>query len=329
MQPRARQPLGSDARVASAVRDGAEPDADPAPAPVGLAQAGGGHADHGEVAVTPRVLHDDRLGARAVREVHRLQHLGRFERRRVRPLEERLRVELTATRGPDDAQTRAQRHCAEGHLAGRIGMTQRAAERAAIADLPVADEGDGFREQRDPLADHRGCLQCGVARQRPDAHHTVTRDDAIEPRDPVDIDNCRRPQESHAQERHEALPAGKQPRVAGEALEGGERLLRRRCREVLERGRLHQRWAFLSVPHHNRSIRDIAAAPLPGSPINANQAPNTPSFRDRLIADLRGRRRLDRTGHGRPSSSGTRASDARRGPHLRLPSTSRSKDGGE
>ena len=165
----------------------------------------------------------------------------------------------------DDAQTRAQRHCAEGHLAGRIGVAQRAAERAAVADLPVADEGDGFREQRDPFTDHGRRLQRGVPRQRPDAHHTISRDDAVEPGDPVDIDDRRRPQEPHAQERHQALPAREQPRVTVEPCEGGERLLHRQCREVLERGRLHQRYDFLIVPYHHSSIGDIPAA-LPGSP---------------------------------------------------------------
>jgi hypothetical protein len=144
LQPRAGEPLGGAARVARAVGDGAQPDADPAPDPVGRGQAGGGHADHGEVAVAPRVLHDDRLGARAVRERHRLQHLGRLERRRVRSLEKRLGVELAATRAADDAQARAERHRAEGHLAGRIGVAERAAERPAVTDLPVADERDGL-----------------------------------------------------------------------------------------------------------------------------------------------------------------------------------------
>ena len=120
---------------------------------------------------------------------------------------------------PDDAQARAERHRAERHLAGRIGVAQRAAERAAIADLAVADERDGLREQRDPLADNRRRLQRRVPGERPDAHHAVARHDAIEPGNPVDVDDRRRPQEPHAQERHEALPAREQPRVAVEARE--------------------------------------------------------------------------------------------------------------
>ena len=152
-----------------------------------------------------------------------------------------------------------------GHLAGRIGVAQRAAERAAVADLPVADERDGLREQRNPLADHGRRLQRRVPRQRPDAHHAVAGDDAIEPGNPVDVDDRRRPQEPHAQERHQALPAREQPRVAVEARERRQRLLRRRRREVLERGRLHPRYDFLIVPYHHSSIGDIPAA-LPGSP---------------------------------------------------------------
>jgi hypothetical protein len=120
-------------------------------------------------------------------------------------------------------------------------VAERAAERAAVADLPVADERDGPGEERDPLADHGRRLQCSVPGQRADPHHAVAGREAIEPGNPVDVDHRRWAQQPHAQEGHQALPAGEQSRVAIEAREGGEGLLGCRCREVFEGGGLHPR----------------------------------------------------------------------------------------
>ena len=229
---------------------------------------------------------DYRLGAGAVRELHRLDHLVRFERRRVRPVEKSSAPSSRRPAGPT-MRRRAPSATAKRatHQPDRPGTARRRACRGC---------GSAGRRRRGwlsraagPFTDHGRRLQRGVPRQRPDAHHTISRDDAVEPGDPVDIDDRRRPQEPHAQERHQALPAREQPRVTVEPCEGGERLLHRQCREVLERGRLHQRYDFLIVPYHHSFYSGHTCC----SPRFAGSAPaearTRAPFRDRLAADLR------------------------------------------
>ena len=155
LQPRAGEPLGGAARVARPVGDGAEPDADPAPAPVGC-RAGRWRPR------SPRRSRRDAARARRRRP--------RCRRRRGTRSSSSISFGSSAVvYGPSkNASASSSRRPAwptmrrrapsvtaqSGHLTGRIGVAQRAAERAAVADLAVADEGDGSREQRDALADH-------------------------------------------------------------------------------------------------------------------------------------------------------------------------------
>jgi hypothetical protein len=150
-------------------------------------------------------------------------------------------------------------------------VAERAAQRAAVADLPVADKRDGPGEQGDPLPDDRRRLQRRVPGERAHPDHAVAHPDAIESGNPVDVDHRGWAEQPHAQEWHQALPAREQPGVAVEAREGGESLLGGRRCEVLEGSGLHPRYAF--------RIAERSPTRRRGTPIMMTMisSPNTPS----------------------------------------------------
>ena len=96
---------------------------------------------------------------------------------------------------------------------GRIGESERAAERAAIADGGVADMRQRAREQRRVLGDDVGSFGGGVAGQRTDLDRAVLARDAVEPADAVDIDQQGRLRQPHIERGDQALPAGEQAGV--------------------------------------------------------------------------------------------------------------------
>ena len=134
-------------------------------------------------------------------------------------------------------------------LGGGVGVGERAADRAAVADLEVADERRGPGQQRDRVGDarrERSIVACVVpAPIRTDA---VAPLDAAQLLDPTEVDEVLEGGQPQGEHRDEALAAGEQLRDVAELGEQGHRLLGGRRRVVLERGGLHRRSAPRAAP---------------------------------------------------------------------------------
>ena len=89
-------------------------------------------------------------------------------------------------------------------------MAQRAAERAAIARLAVADLLDRLVHQRAALAHHIGEFEVALARHGADLERAVVLADVGQAIDAVEIDDMVRQHEAHVEHRHQRLPAGEQ-----------------------------------------------------------------------------------------------------------------------
>ena len=90
----------------------------------------------------------------------------------------------------------------------RIEMAQRAAERAAVAGLAVADLLDRLVHQRAALAHHIGEFEIALARHGADLERAVVLADVGQAIDPVEVDDVVRQHEPHVEHRHQRLPAG-------------------------------------------------------------------------------------------------------------------------
>ena len=80
--------------------------------------------------------------------------------------------------------------------------------RPEVAHERVGDLRRGVRDRRIAAPDHVGCGQRVVTDQRPDVQLAVALLDAVESRDPVDVDQMRRRGEPKLHHRDQALPAG-------------------------------------------------------------------------------------------------------------------------
>ena len=147
-------------------------------------------------------------------------------------------------RGPPGAPQRepgAERHHHRRQLGGRIGMREAPAERAARADLGMADEGQGQRHQGAALANQRGPLQRALAGEGADLQAAVgAGDHGGELGHAIDVDHVARPDEAEVEHWHQALPAGQDLRRVAVAGQEPERLLDRGGVVIAETGRLHR-----------------------------------------------------------------------------------------
>ena len=98
------------------------------------------------------------------RDVHRGHDLVALERRLEQALEEVLGRDLA----PVGRDRRAERDERRRIVRRRIGVRDRAADRAAVADLRVADPPGERRERRDELLDRRRLVDLGVGDERAD-----------------------------------------------------------------------------------------------------------------------------------------------------------------
>ena len=92
-------------------------------------------------------------------------------------------------------------------------MGNRAADRASIANLRVADQPRRRVQQRIDALNKLRTLDRTLVRHRADRERITILTHVVQPFDSVDIDHGRRACEAHVQQRDEALTAGQQLRL--------------------------------------------------------------------------------------------------------------------
>ncbi len=99
-----------------------------------------------------------------------------------------------------------QGHCRQ--VAGRVGVGQRAAERAAVPDLRVGDRAGRRGQQRGVLAHQRVVHHLVVGGGRADEQRVAGVRDTTHVLDPAAVHQHRRCRKPHPQQRQQGLPAG-------------------------------------------------------------------------------------------------------------------------
>ena len=92
-------------------------------------------------------------------------------------------------------------------------MRDRAADRAAVPHLRVADEVGRVRNDRAPLREQRVADDLRVAGERSDRDPVAVLAHVAQVPQPADVDEERRAGEAEAQERNERMTAGEQLRI--------------------------------------------------------------------------------------------------------------------
>ena len=139
---------------------------------------------------------------------------------------------LGDVRGPERQRGRRQ-------VAGRVGMGDRAADRATVADRGIPDVARRVGEQRDMLGEQRRRLDVAVPRERTDGDVVAGVADVREVGDPADVDEHGRLSEAQLHQRQQAVPAGKKLGVVAVLAGEADRLLGARRPDIVERGGDH------------------------------------------------------------------------------------------
>ena len=105
---------------------------------------------------------------------------------------------------------RAERERRRRQVGGRVGVGDRAADRAAVAHLRVADVAGGVRQQRHVLGEHVGVLDVVVAGQRADGDVVAGVADVRQVAEPADVDEHARLGQAQLHQRQQAVAAGEE-----------------------------------------------------------------------------------------------------------------------
>src|SRR6185437_13751765 len=122
----------------------------------------------------------------------------------------------------------------------RIVVRDAAADRATIADRRMRDIGRRFRQQRPTGADLRIAQQVRMTHQRAEGQTSVSRLDAVEFFDAIDVDQHGRADDTAVEHRHQALPARQHAAVAAGIREDVHRFVHAARRVIVEPCRLHE-----------------------------------------------------------------------------------------
>src|SRR5438270_12621069 len=150
-------------------------------------------------------------------------------------------------------------------------MAERAAERAAIARLPMADMADRVVHERTAPADDVREFEIALPGHGADFEQAAAAADIGKTLYPVEIDDVVGQHESHVEHRHERLSAGQEPRVV-EAAEQGD--------DVGDRARIvvaERRWFHAAVLMAKKTVNFDSAGKPCLNPKNITSAPN-PKF---------------------------------------------------
>ena len=201
------------------------------------------------------------------REAHRDDQLLRREDVGVGAREEVLRGHDARAVDAAHHDARAEREAGQRQLARRVGLGQRAAERAAVADLRVADVAHDVLEHGQALGDHRRGARAprsGRARRpRPPGRGRRFRPSSSP--SPLTSTTADGRISRMCSIGHEALPAGEHASHAEVLVQHPDRVVDRRRPQVLERRGLHE-----------------PAAPPVMNLARTRSTPRLPRARDRL-----------------------------------------------
>ncbi len=103
----------------------------------------------------------------------------------------------------------------------------------------MADQREGTAQQRQPLCDQWREFERALPGHRADADRVAIGDDVVEPGNAVQVYEGGRRDQAEIHHRHEALPAGQQPRLAVVVPQQRQRLVERGWGAVFEFRRLH------------------------------------------------------------------------------------------
>ena len=129
----------------------------------------------------------------------------------------------------------------------RIGVGDRAAHRALVAGLEMADEGQGGGEQRKLFLQVRPGQQLVLCHRGADLDCVAEIADVPQFGDPRDVDQHRRVGQPQVHHRHQRLPAGEDARLVAMLGEQRHRLIHRVGPHVIERARLHRTPPFCAI----------------------------------------------------------------------------------
>ena len=173
-----------------------------------------GLAGDGEIAVAAREL-DERMAMAfgPGTKPDRGDQLVVLQRGRERALREFRHAQASAFGSAADLDLRIEGHGNGGQLGGRIEMRQAAAQRAAIASLPVPDLADRCGEQRQALCHQLARLDIALARHRTYSDVAVLFLYVGKAWDAVEVDQMVGRSEPEVQHRHQRLAARQRSRI--------------------------------------------------------------------------------------------------------------------
>ncbi len=115
--------------------------------------------------------------------------------------------------GPAGDELRVEREHHGAEVGSRIGVGDRAADRAAVANLRVADQLHRPRDQRAAGRQHRIADERGVPGERADRDPVAVLADVAEVVEPADVDEHRRARDAELHRGEERVAAGEHLRV--------------------------------------------------------------------------------------------------------------------
>ena len=158
--------------------------------------------------------------------------------------EEVLRRHGALTVGTRDDQLGIESEDRRAHVTGRIGVHERAADGAPVADLRIGDGLHGSREDGRVLLDQVGGRHLVVGGHGTDDEVVTLLADASELLDATEVDDRLRRVEAHPEDREQGLSAGHDLGLVASFGQSGEGVGHTRGRDIVESGGDH--WSLPS-----------------------------------------------------------------------------------
>ena len=178
--------------------------------------------------MVPAQLRNPHLGHELLRADRRLEHTA----------EEVGGRDRRTPAGPAMSISQSSASSDRRQVGRRIAVRQRAADRAAVPHLRVADQPCGVRHERVVLLQRAAHCHVVMARQRPDRDRVTCIADVRQLVEPPHVDEQCRPREPQPQQRQQRVPACEQLRVVALPSSGSRVRRTPRPRSRTERGSL-------------------------------------------------------------------------------------------
>ncbi len=178
---------------------------------------------------------NDQPGRGGLRHPDLGEQLVGLQRGLEQALEEPADLDLPLAARPARDQGRVQREQDGGQVGGGIGVRDRAADRAPVPDLRVADPARRVREQWHLAAQQRGMLDVMVPGQRADRDVGAPIGEVGQLRQPGQVDDHLGGGQPQLHQRQQRVSSGQELRVLAVLGDQVQRLLRRACPLVGER----------------------------------------------------------------------------------------------